>query len=104
MNMDYMITEGSKYRVNHGDEELTEGVFKGFSVIGNDTAMVFELADGTLGFSQLLPRSYSSTSRVRTKWGAPKEIAARQRVLWIPALDSLPMSLIVRSRTDRSVT
>ena len=50
MNMDYMITEGSKYRVNHGDEELTEGVFKGFSVIGNDTAMVFERADGTLRF------------------------------------------------------
>ena len=50
MNMDYMITEGSKYRVNHGDEELTEGVFKGFSVIGNDTAMVFQLEDGTLRF------------------------------------------------------
>lgn len=50
MNMDYMITEGSKYKINHGDEEFTEGVFKGFSVIGNDTAMVFELADGTLRF------------------------------------------------------
>lgn len=50
MNMDYMITEGSKYRVNHGDEELTEGVFKGFSVMGNDTAMVFALDDGTLRF------------------------------------------------------
>ena len=50
MNMDYMITEGSRYRVNHGDEELTEGVFKGFSVIGNDTAMVFQLSDGTLRF------------------------------------------------------
>ncbi|MGN0098815.1 MAG: hypothetical protein ACI38Y_05780 [Candidatus Methanomethylophilaceae archaeon] len=50
MNMDYIITEGSKYRVNHGDEEFTEGVFRGFSVIGNDTAMVFELGDGTLRF------------------------------------------------------
>lgn len=50
MNGEFMISEGSKYRVNHGDEEPTTGVFKGFSALGADTAMVFELEDGTLRF------------------------------------------------------
>ena len=50
MNKEFMITEGSKYKVNHGEDELTEGIFRGLSVIGNDTAMVFELADGILRF------------------------------------------------------
>ncbi|MBQ8179417.1 MAG: hypothetical protein IJ026_03095 [Candidatus Methanomethylophilaceae archaeon] len=50
MNEEFMITRGSKYRVNHGDEEFTVGVFRGLSVIGNDTAMVFELEDGVLRF------------------------------------------------------
>ena len=73
MNMDYMITEGSKYRVNHGDEELTEGVFKGFSVIGNDTAMVFQLEDGTLRFinsSQIIFLDLLESAPVES---APKE-------------------------------
>lgn len=50
---EYLVTVGSKYRVNHGDEELTEGVFKGFSALGTETAMVFELEDKTLRFINL---------------------------------------------------
>ena len=50
MNKEFMITEGSRYKISHGEDDLTEGVFRGLSVIGNDTAMVFELADGILRF------------------------------------------------------
>ena len=51
MNREFMITEGSKYRVCHGDDDqVTEGVFKGLSVIGNDSAMVFEIEGGVLRF------------------------------------------------------
>jgi hypothetical protein len=50
---DFAVSVGSKYRVNHGDEELTEGIFKGYSAMGTETAMVFELADGTLRFVNL---------------------------------------------------
>ncbi len=50
---EFVVSVGSKYRVNHGDEELTEGIFKGYSAMGTETAMVFELADGTLRFVNL---------------------------------------------------
>jgi hypothetical protein len=50
---DYAVSVGSKYRINHGDEELTTGVFKGYSAMGTETMMVFQLDDGTLRFINL---------------------------------------------------
>ncbi len=50
---EFVISVGAKYRVNHGDEEPTEGVFKGFSAIASETALVFELDDGMLRFISL---------------------------------------------------
>ncbi len=47
---DLAIIIGSKYRVEHGDEEPTVGVFKGYSAIGPDTGMVFQLDNGTLRY------------------------------------------------------
>ena len=50
---EYQVTIGSKHRVNHGDEELTEGIFKGYSAMGTETMTVFQLDDGTLRFISL---------------------------------------------------
>ena len=50
MNKEFMITEGSRYSIDLGEDDPTEGVFRGLSVIGNDTAMVFELDSGILRF------------------------------------------------------
>ncbi len=50
---EYVVSVGSKYRVNHGDEELTTGIFKGYSAMGSETMMVFELEDKTLRFINL---------------------------------------------------
>jgi len=50
---EYSLSVGSKYRVNHGDEELTEGVFKGYSAMGTETMMVFKLENGTFRFINL---------------------------------------------------
>jgi hypothetical protein len=53
MEGEFLVTVGSKCRVNHGDEEPTIGFFKGYSAMGTETAMVFELPDGTLRFINL---------------------------------------------------
>jgi len=53
MDGEFSVSVGSKYRVNHGDEELTVGVFKGYSAIGSETAMVFQLDDGVIRFINL---------------------------------------------------
>jgi hypothetical protein len=50
---EYAVTVGSKYIVDHGGEELTEGVFRGYSAMGSETAMVFELEGGKLRFINL---------------------------------------------------
>jgi hypothetical protein len=50
---EFAVTVGSKYRVDHGNEDLTTGIFKGYSAMGTDTAMVFQLEDGTLRFINL---------------------------------------------------
>ncbi len=50
---EYIVSIGSKCRVNHGDEELTTGVFKGYSAVGAETMMVIQLDDGTLRFINL---------------------------------------------------
>ncbi len=50
---EYTVTIGSKYRVDYGGEEPAVGVFKGYSAMGSDTAMVFELEDGTIRFISL---------------------------------------------------
>ncbi len=53
MEGEFAVTVGSKYRVDHGNEDLTTGIFKGYSAMGTDTAMVFQLEDGTLRFINL---------------------------------------------------
>ncbi len=53
MEGEFLVSVGSKYRVNHGDEEMTVGVFIGYSAMGTETAMVFRLDDGTLRFVSL---------------------------------------------------
>jgi len=50
---EYQVSIGAKYRVDSGTEGLTVGVFKGYSAMGTETAMVFELEDGTLRFINL---------------------------------------------------
>ena len=50
---EYVVSIGSKCRVNHGDEELTTGVFKGYSAMGAETMMVIQTDDGTLRFINL---------------------------------------------------
>lgn len=50
---EFSLSTGSKYRVNHGDEDMTEGVFKGYSAMGTEMMMVFQLEDGTLRFINL---------------------------------------------------
>ena len=50
---EYLVSIGSKYSVDYGGEEPTVGVFKGYSAMGTDTAMVFELENGTLRFINL---------------------------------------------------
>ena len=49
----YSVTIGSKYSVNVGDDDPTIGVFKGYSAMGTETAMVFQLDDGKLRFINL---------------------------------------------------
>ena len=49
----YTVSIGSKYSVNHSDEEPTVGIFKGYSAMGTETAMVFELENKTLRFISL---------------------------------------------------
>ncbi len=53
MEGDYVVSIGSKYSVNHGDEEQTVGIFKGYSAVGSETAMVFQLDNGTIRFISL---------------------------------------------------
>ena len=53
VDAEYAVTIGSKYSVDHGGEDLTVGVFRGYSAMGSDTAMVFELENGTLRFINL---------------------------------------------------
>ena len=50
---EYIVSIGSKYSVDHGGEDLTVGIFKGYSAMGTETAMVFELENGTLRFINL---------------------------------------------------
>ena len=50
---EFVISAGSKCRVNHGDEELTVGFFKGYSAVGTETMMVIQMDDGTLRFINL---------------------------------------------------
>jgi hypothetical protein len=50
---EFLVSAGSKYRVNHGDEEHTVGIFRGYSAMGTETMMVFELEDKTLRFINL---------------------------------------------------
>ncbi len=47
---EYLISIGSKYSVDFGDEEPTVGVFMGFSAMGSETTMVFKLDNGTIRF------------------------------------------------------
>lgn len=74
MDADYSITIGAKYSVNHGDEEQTVGVFKGFSAMGSETAMVFELENGTLRFISLSQIIYLDLLK-----DAPKEKASKEK-------------------------
>jgi|GEM_PF-2442529 len=50
MNSKYRISPGSKFSIDHGNDEPTIGVFKGLSVMGGDTALVFEMDAGVLRF------------------------------------------------------
>ena len=50
---EYQVSVGAKYSVDCGAEELTVGIFKGYSAMGTETAMVFELENGTLRFINL---------------------------------------------------
>ena len=63
MDGEFSVSVGSKYRVNHGDEELTVGVFKGYSAIGSETAMVFQLDDGVIRFINLLEAAPKKPSK-----------------------------------------
>ena len=65
---EYVVSIGAKYRVNHGDEEPTVGIFKGYSAMGTETAMVFEMEDGTLRFINLAQIIYLDLLE-----GAPKK-------------------------------
>jgi len=69
---EYQISIGSKYRVNHGDEELTVGVFKGYSAMGTETMTVFEMEDGMLRFVNLSQIIYMDLLEGSPK-GKPKK-------------------------------
>lgn len=47
---DLFLEKGAVYRVDQGDELVTEGTFKGICMLGNDTALVFETKDGVTRF------------------------------------------------------
>ncbi|MBR1973619.1 MAG: hypothetical protein IKA33_02965, partial [Candidatus Methanomethylophilaceae archaeon] len=47
---DLFLEKGAVYKVDQGDELVTEGVFKGICMLGNDTALVFETRDGITRF------------------------------------------------------
>ena len=53
MDADFTISIGSKCRVNHGDEEPTTGIFKGYSVMGTEFMMAVQMDDGTYRFINL---------------------------------------------------
>ena len=46
----YAAVPGSRFRVRHGENGVTEGVLKGVSVLGGGTALVFETDEGTLRY------------------------------------------------------
>jgi hypothetical protein len=46
----YAAMPGSRFRVRHGEDGVTEGVLKGVSVLGSGTALVFETDEGTLRY------------------------------------------------------
>ena len=50
---EYVVSVGSKYSVNVGDDDPTVGIFRGYSAMGTETAMVFELENGKLRFISL---------------------------------------------------
>ncbi len=50
MDDNYALTPGCRYTVHHGEENVTEGVLKGISVMGAGTALVFQLDDGTFRY------------------------------------------------------
>ena len=46
----YAAMPGSRFRVRHGEDGVTEGILKGVSVLGSGTALVFETDEGTLRY------------------------------------------------------
>lgn len=47
---DYSIVPGSRFTVDYGADETLTAVFKGLSVMGGETAMVFMKDDGILRY------------------------------------------------------
>jgi len=73
MDGEFIVSVGSRCRVNHGDEDLTEGIFKGYSAMGAETMMVFELDDGTPRFINLAQIIYLDLLEAPVKKSSKKK-------------------------------
>ncbi|MBO4357913.1 MAG: hypothetical protein J5813_07105 [Candidatus Methanomethylophilaceae archaeon] len=73
MEGEYIVSIGSKYSVDHGGEDLTVGIFKGYSAMGTETAMVFELENGTLRFINLAQIIYLDLLEAAPKKASKKK-------------------------------
>lgn len=47
---DLFLEKGAVYKVDQGEDLVTEGRFKGICMMGNDAALVFETKDGVTRF------------------------------------------------------
>ncbi len=73
MEGEYVVSIGSKYSVDYGGEEPAVGVFKGYSAMGTETAMVFELENGTIRFISLAQIIYLDLLEAPKKASKRKE-------------------------------
>ena len=47
MSEELGLTEGNRYSVTT-EKNVSEGTFKGYAMLGNESAMVMQLSDGTM--------------------------------------------------------
>ena len=50
MSEDFSLVPGSRFLVDYGSDETMAAVFRGLSIMGGETAMVFQKDDGVLRY------------------------------------------------------
>ena len=71
---DYSLIVGGNYYIDLGDDFSVQGVFKGYSSLGNEIAMVIEMNEGKLRFVPVRQIRYLDQITLPSTDDEPKKV------------------------------